>query len=623
MLIAKVRFASPLPQLDKEFDYEVPSELEDVVQVGSSVEVAFGKGGKSKVGYIWALEAQSTHRGNLLPLLNIISNFPALSVQQMALIEAVSDRQAGTAGELIGGATPKRHVRVERNFDESPIPIPNVDFSGYEARLARELVTQNGFYMQATMEGDDNECPNWAKEFVQAALSQYQLGKSTLVVLPDFSDLARFETALELAELKAISFRHSSADTGSTRYLNFLMSMTHVGITYGLRGASFSPSKNLGLILVWDDGDDSHTEQASPYWTSREVLLQRQSLENVKMAISSYSPSSEVLRLIQIQYFGYSQAETPTRKSTITALGDRLDSESFAAISNAIASGKNVLVQIANNGWASGLVCVGCRELRTCPSCSTSIWIDPEGKTRCRSCKIVTALSVCACGKSSTRPSRLGSSAMEQQLRRAFSGGTILLSDGTNRLTKVSGKSLLVVATPGAEPAIEGGFDLVLLADASRMACSPRLRALEQSLGKWANAIALSKSDATIICVGLKGALAERMSRFDFFGAVSEDLAERVELALPPATRVCSITCANKTDLMILESDLKEAIDEDQAKFLNVEGELTLVMDYKYSYGLHLANLLITRTAIISQKSKSKKPGERVFRVNMDDSQVI
>jgi primosomal protein N' len=38
-LVAKVRFASPLPQLDKEFDYLVPQDLVPSLKFGQLVQV--------------------------------------------------------------------------------------------------------------------------------------------------------------------------------------------------------------------------------------------------------------------------------------------------------------------------------------------------------------------------------------------------------------------------------------------------------------------------------------------------------------------------------------------------------------------------------------------------------
>jgi primosomal protein N' (replication factor Y) len=212
---------------------------------------------------------------------------------------------------------------------------------------------------------------------------------------------------------------------------------------------------------------------------------------------------------------------------------------------------------------------------------------------------------------------------MAQQLERSFPDYSVLHSNGDNRLTKLTGQSLLVVSTPGAEPEVEGGYSVVLIADAARMVGAPRLRALEQSVGRWANAISLANHNAQIIFVGLKEALAARMQSLDFLGAVRDDFADRVDLALPPQTRIASITSSNPEDHRRLLSELEPLLSSDNTRMLSVDRPNTLVIDYAYSFGLELSGLLSNTAQKLSKSSKAKKPGERVYRINMDDSKVI
>ena len=112
-LVAKVRFSSPLPQLDKEFDYLVPIELSSTIHFGQLVEVPFGSGGKAKTGIVCDVSTVEKPREKLLSLSSIISPFIVLTKEQLELCKAVAHRQAGTVGELIAGSVPKRFMRVE------------------------------------------------------------------------------------------------------------------------------------------------------------------------------------------------------------------------------------------------------------------------------------------------------------------------------------------------------------------------------------------------------------------------------------------------------------------------------------------------------------------------------
>jgi len=622
-LVAKIRFSSSLPQLDKEFDYLIPAELSSHLEVGYLVQVPFGAGSKEKTGVVCSISEEDKPREKLLSVNSLASITSVLSKEQLELCKLVAARQAGTVGELLGTCIPKRYVRVEKKFVAGNHDLPDLSELLKRNKLVHHLKENSHTYYIPELLGNLSSNSGWSIDFALAGYDEYLQGKSSLVVLPDFAELARFEQALQILGLGAISYRHASSDTGSQRHLNHLFASSTIAINYGLRSACFAPAVNLGLVLLWDDGDESHIEQSAPYWQSREVLLQRAQLEESKILLASHVPTTEVIRLIEIGHLVPFTTVGDLPKVSVTELNDRLDANSFALISNSLKAGESVLIQIATAGWASSLICVSCKELRVCPTCSSSIWIDPSGKFKCRACKSSFALQACKCGKTATRPTVLGASAIASQMERSFPEATVMRSNGENRLTKVSGKSLLVVSTPGSEPEIEGGFAVILIADAARMIGAPRLRAAEQSFGKWANAISLAGKSASVIFVGLRESLAERMLRLDFQGAIRDDYADRVDLALPPQTRIASVSSSNTTDHTRLTSQLLSLIPAGKTRTLQVEQPNVLVLDYPYGYGLELAAILSNTTQQLTKTSKSKKPGERVYRINMDDSKVI
>ncbi len=621
-LVAKVRFSSPLPQLDKEFDYLVPEEFQSQIAFGHLVEVPFGSGGKLKTGVVCGIQNEDKPRDKLLSVQATITALPVFTETQLKLCLAVAERQAGVVGELLSVSIPKRYQRAEAKFESIAPPISSSKAFGHTTLIDSLRENQRLYYQPMLFDGS-NVAPDWALQFAHSCLDQFNSGKSSLVVLPDFAELAKFERALEHLAILSLGIRHTSSDTGSNRYLNHLSSITRVGINYGLRGAAFAPAVDLGLIAIWDDGDESHIEQTAPYWNSREVLLQRTELEQTKLVIASHSPSAEVIRLIDIGYMKKIDSTRESANVVITDLPDRLDSQTFALISTLLSTGKPVLMQIANAGWATALVCVSCKESRTCPNCAGSVWVDPSGKIRCRSCKTQLQLSTCTCGKTSTRPTRLGASAIAKQMQRSFPYATVVHSNGENRITRIKSGALLVVATPGAEPEVEGGYSCVLIADAPVMAGAPRLRALEQSLSKWANAVSLAKRDSCIVFVGLRDALAQHMRSLAFYKSVEEDYKDREDLGLPPITRLASIVSSNPVDHERLLKAFAESLSSDKVRMLGVTQPNTLVLDFPYSFGIELANTLKDLTVKLTASSKAKKPGERVYRINMDDGKVI
>jgi primosomal protein N' (replication factor Y) len=140
----------------------------------------------------------------------------------------------------------------------------------------------------------------------------------------------------------------------------------------------------------------------------------------------------------------------------------------------------------------------------------------------------------------------VGAGRTAEELGRAFAGHPVRRSGGDAVLAQVSAESALVVATPGAEPIADGGYGCALLLDAWALLTRPDLRAAEETLRRWANAAALVQPAAqkgTIVVVADGGLpVVQALLRWDPAGYAARELAERVALGFPPASRMASLT---------------------------------------------------------------------------------
>ena len=110
-MIARVVVDSPLPHLDRPFDYAIPDELADEVVPGCRVKVRFA--GRMVDGFVLELVDVSEHEGKLAPLAKLVSPEPVLSPAVAGLCRAVADRWAGTMSDVLRLAIPPRQAKVE------------------------------------------------------------------------------------------------------------------------------------------------------------------------------------------------------------------------------------------------------------------------------------------------------------------------------------------------------------------------------------------------------------------------------------------------------------------------------------------------------------------------------
>ena len=112
--------------------------------------------------------------------------------------------------------------------------------------------------------------------------------------MPDVKDVARLDRALTEV-LGAGHHVTLTAEAGpAARYRDFLaVSRGARRIVVGTRAAAFAPVHDLGLVAIWDDGDDLHAEPRAPYPHTRETLLLRSELEGAAALVGGFARSVE------------------------------------------------------------------------------------------------------------------------------------------------------------------------------------------------------------------------------------------------------------------------------------------------------------------------------------------
>lgn len=97
--------------LDRDFDYVVPPELDELAQPGVRVRVRFA--GRLVDGYLLARLPHSDHGGKLVELERVVSGERVLTPEILDLADKVAARYAGTRADVLRLAIPPRHARTE------------------------------------------------------------------------------------------------------------------------------------------------------------------------------------------------------------------------------------------------------------------------------------------------------------------------------------------------------------------------------------------------------------------------------------------------------------------------------------------------------------------------------
>jgi primosomal protein N' (replication factor Y) len=577
--VARVLIESPLPHLDRPFDYSVPAELDGDARPGVRVRVKFS--GQELGGYILDRAETSDAGQPLVPLHKVVSAVAVLTPALQELAGRVAARYSGTVSDVLRVAVPPRVVKVEKELAEAApaadsgaaadpaLAAGEHDFSGSSwtsyrngAAFLRHLAS--GGSPRAALSAMQGFGPDgWPHLIAQAVAAVRQSGRGSVVVVPDYRDLDRVQAALEDI-LPADDVARLTADDGqSPRYRNYLRVLTgSAGVAVGTRSAAYAPVQNLGLVICWDDGDDLHVEQRAPYAHTREVLLLRAEQEGAACLLAGHARSTEVHRLVEAGWAMPVEAERMVLRRTAPRVRNTADSfeqerdplarlarlpgAAWRTAKEALERGP-VLVQVARAGYAPSLACETCREPARCPSCQGPLAIAGSAAVpQCRWCSTPAPAWRCVhCHGTRLRRGAAGVLRTAEELGRAFPGKAVVTSSGQNVKATVPDAGALVVATVGAEPVAPAGYAAALLLDGDSLLRRENLRAGEDAVRRWFNAAALVRpaTDGGIVVITADDTAAVgALLRWDPAGYAQRELALRAELQLPPAVRVAAVT---------------------------------------------------------------------------------
>ncbi|WP_229718602.1 primosomal protein N' [Nocardia jinanensis] len=650
--------------LDRDFDYLVPPELDEIARPGVRVRVRFA--GRLVDGYLLSRLAESDHPGKLVRLERVVSAEQVLTPEILRLATTVAARCAGTRADVLRLAVPPRHARVEnggpakKSADSDGEPASPADGRGSIAagsgraadrdtpriedgtgRTAAapeysvepgggggagpvdadgDPVEPGGLDGVGASENDDteqggSESPgelgptavpggvdtlawrryrhgdafltalasrrgpraawqalpgeNWARRLAELAAVVAASGRSAILMVPDQRDLDR--VLRECVLLVGDSAVGLSAGLGpAARYRRWLAVLRGTAsVVVGTRSAVFAPAVDLGLVAIWDDGDDTYAEPRAPYPHAREIAMLRAHDTGAAFVAAGFARTAEIQAVVESGWAHDLLADRATLRAAsprIAAPGDtdaalerdpmaraiRIPAAAFAAARQALAAGAGVLVQVPRRGYVPALACTKCRTPARCRRCVGPLSLPGSDRSAdsgaahspvCRWCGRTEAAFRCpVCGGRVLRAVVIGAARTAEELGRAFPGVPIRGSSGAALLDTVPPGPQVVVATVGAEPLLDGGYGVGLLLDGWALLGRADLRAAEDTLRRWLSAAALVRPDGQVLVMADPAVpTVQALLRWDPAGHAATELAQRTEVGFPPAVRMAAV----------------------------------------------------------------------------------
>jgi primosomal protein N' (replication factor Y) len=565
--VAQVYVDVPLPHLDHVFDYGIPAEFLDQVSPGIRVKVRFA----GRIVNAWVVAVEPTSDiGKLSPIHKIVSPAPVMPPGLIRLIRAVADHMAGTFADVARLAVPPRHAATEKAaVREQGRDRPDISASWSSSPLA--LYPAGEGFLESIRSGGSPRAAwsvvpvaerigDWAEGFAAAAAACVESGRSAVLLVPDARDCPVLLAALERRIDPSLIVRQTADEGPAARYRGYLAALHgRARVVVGSRAAAYTPVVDCGLIALWDDGDGSYREQRAPYPATRDVVALRAAQEHTAVLFASHARSCQLEAWVERGWL------TPIATTTVEARRQaplvrvaedprpgaataRMPRDVFTTIRSGLVEGP-VLVQTPYRGHRRHLSCAGCGGAVLC-SCGGPFAEEDTGwgqaATRCQWCGRDLGQWQCAqCGGRRVRAVVAGDRRIAEELARAFPGTTLLSSDAQAPVSAVGEEPLIVVSTPGCEPAAAQGYAAAVILDAQAALARPDLAAAEEAMRRWLAVVALVRAAERGGVVAVVGPAQDRaiqaLVRLDPAGFAARELEDRRAAQFPPAVRLATI----------------------------------------------------------------------------------
>ena len=559
-MIVGVAVDSPLPHLDRPFDYEVPEALNGV-GVGTRVRVPFA--GRLVSGVVLSMtESRPEH-----PVKSVRSAgaIPSFTPAALDVARAIAVRYGGSLWDVLRLMGPPRVAAVER-YDWEAWTRSAVDNGALgalrdaAARCDLPIARRHRAVWAATPSRPE-VAPTQA--ILGAALASAAQAGTSIIVAPDSRVVAALLRAAEESGVKRWTPRGGghiavidSEDGPSVRYGSYMAAMRGlVPLVIGTRHAAWQPVPDLTSITVWDEASSTLAEPRAPYPHARTVCAMRAQDSGAALLVAGHALSAEAAALVHHGFARRIEARPErTALPTLEVIGaERREREGGAgrhwmpahvwAPLLAAAQKGVAAVMVPQGGYAAGLACLRCGTWADCAECGGDLSRETaNGVASCNDCGVEAVAWHCPeCREHRMRPVGLGADRLAEQLARMAAGVQVTQSSATvGVVADLAVDSGIVIATPGALPAVEGGYGYLAIVGA-RVSVNEGLGAEAQALRRWLNAAALVSARAVggaVVVVGeLPVDVRQALVSWDGWGVAFRDLEQRESLGLPPHRR--------------------------------------------------------------------------------------
>ncbi len=378
-----MKFPILLPNI---FNHPFTYESDIKLKIGDFVEVPFGK--SNQTGVVWdEFEKNSSKKFKTKKVITKL-DIPSLKKETLNFLNWFSEynivprgmalKLVLTSGKELKNTNQKFYENLTFNEYDNLIKLTNDQKKSLE-----QINSSNKKFNVHVLQGATGSGKTYV--YFEALKDVLAKGFQGLILLPEIGLTTQFEKKfIEFFKFNPAIW-HSGITKKNKKIIWEGIIRGKISVVIGARSSLFLPFKNLGLIVVDEEHDQSYKQDEGVIYNARDMAISRASFEKIPINLITSVPSLETYVNIKKNKYNFSRLEQRYQNASLPNFEiinlnyiklqkqSWLSKEIIQKVNFHLEKKDQVLFFLNRRGFSPNVLCKKCLASFSCPNCSINL----------------------------------------------------------------------------------------------------------------------------------------------------------------------------------------------------------------------------------------------------------
>ncbi len=399
-----------------------------VLQVGCRITAPFRN--RSITGWVVSIPEKEPEGFQIKEIEKVVDNEPLFDDSLLELAKWISNLSLCSLGEalaiMLPGGRQEKDIPA-LGLDDPADKTGNINLSDEQQNAIEQILTGEGemFYLYGITGSGKTEV------FLNVAGEILKKGKSVIYLVPEISLTHQLVDVIRNRFDCGSAVLHSHLTPSQKLKEWRRIQSGEAPLVIGARSAVFAPVKNLGLIIIDEEHENSYKAGSTPRYHGRQIAMRRCNSSSTTLIMGSATPSVEAWYLMEkkvIHRLNLTRRLAGGVIPEITIINMKgikgiLSPRLIGEIRDTHSRGKQTILFLNRRGFSYFFHCHSCGYEMKCKNCSVSLTYHKHGDYMvCHYCGFKTRpVQVCPdCSSLDVGYSGFGTEQIEEEVQRLF-----------------------------------------------------------------------------------------------------------------------------------------------------------------------------------------------------------